>query len=80
MVSHRRFGGMISILFIICSNFLTGFFLINSLWVPPQNYLNLYRLLVWFLLANLAFKEGYTDIITWGKPERKLNPISGKIR
>ena len=42
--------------------------------VPPQNYLNLYRLLVWFLLANLAFKKGYTDIIH----ERKLNPISGK--
>lgn len=80
MKSHRRFGVVMSVLFIMCSNFLTGFFLINSLWIPPQNSLNLYRLLVWFLLANLAFREAYTDLVTWGKPVRKLNPISGKMR
>jgi phosphatidylserine synthase 2 len=78
--SHRRFGGLCSILSIVCSNFLTGFFLINNLWIPPQNNLNLYRLLVWFLLGSLAFRECYTDIITWGKPERKENPITGKMR
>ena len=61
-------------------NFLTGFFLINSLWIPPINNLNLFRLAVWFVLANLTFREAYTDVITWGTELRKKHPISGKMR
>jgi phosphatidylserine synthase 2 len=63
---HRRFGGILVIFMVIICNFLCGFFLINSLWIPPKNLLNIYRLSVWFLLSNLAFKEIYTDIKTWG--------------
>ncbi|EAR94564.1 phosphatidylserine synthase (macronuclear) [Tetrahymena thermophila SB210] len=77
---HRRFGGLLAIWFVIITNFLCGFFMINSLWIPPQNFLNLYRLLVWFLLSNLAFKEIYVDIDTWGTKKRVENPISGKCR
>jgi phosphatidylserine synthase 2 len=32
---HRRFGGILIILIVICANFLCGFFLINNLWIPP---------------------------------------------
>lgn len=42
--------------------------------------LNIYRLTVWFLLSNLAFKETYVDIDTWGTKTRVDNPISGKCR
>ena len=67
-------------MFVIIVNFLCGFFVINALWIPPKNMINLYRLLVWFLLANLAFRELYNDIDTWGTVERMKNPVSGKSR
>jgi len=75
---HRRFGSVCYMLVIICANFLTGFFLINGLWIPPKNAINLYRLMVWFLLAALTFGEGYNDIETWGTPDREKNPISAE--
>lgn len=77
---HRRFGSLIAIWVVIIVNFLCGFFMINSLWIPPKNMINIYRLVVWFLLSNLAFKEIYVDIKTWGTEERIHHPISGKCR
>ena len=71
---------MIAIGVTIIINFHCGFFLINSLWIPPTNLINIYRLFVWFLLSNLAFKEAYMDISTWGTKTRVYNPISGKCR
>jgi phosphatidylserine synthase 2 len=65
---------------VIISNFLTGFLLINGLWIPPKNYLNIFRLLIWFLLASVTFGELYDDIETWGSPKRKEQPISAEFR
>lgn len=59
---------------------MCGFFLINSLWIPPQNSFNVFRLFIWFSLSNLAFRELYNDIDTWGTWERVKNPVSGKAR
>lgn len=77
---HRRFGCMYVIWVVVIVNFLCGFFMINSLWIPPKNWINIYRLIVWFLLASMAFKEVYVDIDTWGKKTRVKNPVSGKFR
>lgn len=54
--------------------------MINSLWLPPKNMINLYRLLVWFLLSNLAFRETYNDIETWGTNKRLETKVIGKNR
>jgi phosphatidylserine synthase 2 len=50
---------LIIINLIIVINFLCGFFLINNLWIPPKNNFNKLRLIIWFCLGNLAFKEAY---------------------
>jgi len=55
---------------IITLNFLTGFLLMNNLWIPTNSYLNKMRLLIWFCLGNMAFKETYIDISTWGTQKR----------
>lgn len=78
--SHRRFGAFCFIVIIITFNFLCGFFLINSLWIPPINSFNVFRLIVWLLTSNMAFRELYIDIETWGTVERIKNPVSGKAR
>ena len=56
---HRRFGGAIYGVLLCCTNFLTGFFVINAMWIPPTNVLTVLRLAVWFTLGNMAFAEGY---------------------
>eukprot|EP01017_Pseudomicrothorax_dubius_P012883 TRINITY_DN1548_c0_g1_i6.p1 TRINITY_DN1548_c0_g1~~TRINITY_DN1548_c0_g1_i6.p1 ORF type:complete len:376 (-),score=88.40 TRINITY_DN1548_c0_g1_i6:90-1217(-) len=76
--NHKRLQNVLFAFFIICVNFLTGFLLINSLWIPPKNYFNIYRLVVWFILANLAFVEGYHDLDTYGTPANK--EISSEYR
>jgi phosphatidylserine synthase 2 len=65
---------------IITANFLTGFFMINGLWIPPVNWINIYRLLVWFLLAAITFAEMWDDIKTWGKETRKKLKITSEFR
>jgi hypothetical protein len=65
---------------IISVNFLTGFLQINGLWIRPRHYFNIYRLVVWFLLANLAFVEGWEDLKSWGKSEREGKHISAEYR
>ena len=65
---------------VIISNFLTGFFMISALWIPPKNAMNPVRLLLWFLLAAISFGELHDDIETWGTEERKKNPIPAENR
>jgi len=77
---HRRFGQVMCIGIVTISNFLTGFFLINVLWIPPKNYLNVYRLSIVYLGGILAYTEAYRDIETWGTVERATNPISAEFR
>lgn len=65
---------------VIISNFLTGFFMISALWIPPVNIMNVFRLLLWFLLAAISFGELYDDIETWGTEKRRENPIPAENR
>lgn len=50
------------------------------MWIPPYHFLPIYRLIVWFLLVNLAFRELYNDILTWNSDKRREEPISGRYR
>jgi phosphatidylserine synthase 2 len=54
-----RFGGIVQIYFIISMNFLTGFFMINALWVPPLSIPTVTRMYTWFIIGNIVFKEGW---------------------
>lgn len=67
-------------MFLISVNFLTGFFMINALWIPPSNPLSIVRLIIWFLLGNIAFKEGWNDMKTWNTYERQFNPVEARYR
>lgn len=77
---HRRFGGCCYGIFLISANFLTGFFMINALWIPPAHIITVMRLMVWFMLGNIAFKEAWNDLSTWNTPERKDNPVEARYR
>ena len=55
--SYHHFGISAGILGLATVNFLTGFFVMNSLWVPPVNWMVIYRLIIWFFLASLAYRE-----------------------
>lgn len=65
---------------IITINFMCGFYMVANLWVPPKCYLNSIRLIVWFLVGNLAFTETYKDITTWNTQERVNQPVDGQYR
>ena len=78
--SHRRLSNLIVMFVVITVNFLTGFFMINSLWIPPQCWFNIYRLSIWFLIANLAIGELYLDITTWGTSMRKDKKVGYHYR
>ena len=56
---HFRFGGIVQIYFIISMNFLCGFFMINSLWIPPLSVPTVVRMYTWFIIGNIVFKEGW---------------------
>ena len=55
---------MVSIFTGIMVNFLCAFFLINAMWIPPKNPLNLFRIVVWQILGNYVFSEIYNDVNT----------------
>jgi len=61
-------------------HFLTGFFLINMLLIPPKHWFPVSRLLLWFGFGVIAFREGWSDLITWNTHERKDNPVEGRYR
>jgi len=77
---HRRFGQVLCIFLVSITNFLAGFFLINVLWIPPKNYLNVYRLSIVYLGGILAYGEAYRDIESWGTPARATNPVTAEFR
>jgi hypothetical protein len=80
LYSHRRFGIVMNVYLVITANFLSGFFIMADLFIPPPHFINLIRLLVWFNLANIGFKEAYLDLETWGTYERKDNPVEARYR
>jgi len=61
-------------------HFLTGFFLNNNLLIPPLHPFPVLRLLLWFALGSIGFREGYEDSRTWNTPERKFVSVEGRYR
>lgn len=61
-------------------HFLAGFFLNNNLLIPPIHPFPILRLLLWFGLGSIAFREGYEDSRTWGTPERRHEAVEGRYR
>ena len=72
---HRHFEFIIMILVFVSVNFLMGFFIMNALWINPKNSLNKIRLLVWFGMAMLGFREAWDDVKTWNTPLRANVPV-----
>lgn len=77
---HKRFGIMCYIQGLLNIHFLTGFFLNNNLLIPPVHPFPILRLLLWFALGSIGFREGYEDARTWGTPARKYEPVEGRFR
>jgi len=59
---------------------LCGFFLINQFLIPPKHFFPVARLLLWFGLGRIAFKEGHRDMVTWNTYYRKDHPVEGRYR
>ena len=59
--SHRYFQGTFDLL-IFAS--VTGVTVSNSLWIPPSSNLNIFRLVIWFIIGALGFREAYDDMRT----------------
>ena len=78
--SHRHFQGLWCLLLFVSFNFVTGFTVNNSLWVPPSSKLNIVRLLIWFIIGALGFREAYDDVRTWGTELRSKKLISAQYR
>ena len=77
---HKRFGIISYIQILLTIHFLAGFFLNNNLLIPPIHPFPILRLLLWFGLGSIAFREGYEDAITWNTPQRKHTPVEGRYR
>jgi len=77
---HKRFGIMLSAMLLLVVHFLNGFFLNNNLLIPPVHPFPIIRLLHWFGLGSIIFREMYEDARTWNTHERKLNPVYGRYR
>lgn len=60
--SHSHFGAVLVIFTVVSINFLDGFFLMNSLWVPPKAWMVVYRLLIWFGMGHMAFRELHNSL------------------
>ena len=67
---HRYFQGITLFLVFVSINFITGFTVPNSLWIPPSHWVLIVRLFIWLFQGVLGFREGYDDIVTWGTPTR----------
>lgn len=48
--------------------------------IPPVHPYTVARLLLWFAIGSLGFREGYEDARTWNTPERKYNAVEGRYR
>ena len=57
-----------------------NFFTMNNLLIPPYHLFPVLRLLTWFGIGSIGFREGYEDARTWNTPERKHNSVEGRYR
>jgi phosphatidylserine synthase 2 len=78
--SHRHFQGCFCLLIFVSLNFVAGFTVSNSLWIPASSYLNIIRLVIWFITGALGFREAYDDIRTWGDKIRGTKQIYAQYR
>ena len=77
---HRHFQGTFCLLIFVSVNFVTGFTVSNSLWIPPPSKLNIIRLVIWFIIGALGFREAYDDVRTWGTDFRAKKQIYAQHR
>lgn len=77
---QRRFGCFVYIQVLLHVFFINGFFQINNFIIPPVHPFTVGRLLLWFALGSLGFREGYEDLTTWNTIERKYKPVPGRYR
>ena len=77
---HKRFGICIYMIVLLKIHFLNGFFINNNLLIPPYHPFPVIRLLIWFGLGSIGFREAYEDARTWNTPARRYTPIEGRYR
>lgn len=77
---HKRFGICIYMILLLKLHFLNGFFINNNLLIPPYHPFPVIRLLVWFGLGSIGFREAYEDARTWNTPARRYTPVEGRYR
>jgi len=77
---HRRFAGNCLPLVLFSFHFLSSFFLMNALLVPPTHPAVACRMLLWAVIGGLGFQETYADIETWGTIRRKTQAVEGRYR
>lgn len=52
----------------------------NNLLIPPLHLFPVLRLLMWFGIGAVGFREAYEDFRTWGTDERKVSKVEGRYR
>jgi hypothetical protein len=65
---HKKFGIIAYMQVLLLIHFLTGFMLNNNLLIPPKHAFPVIRLLIWFGLGAIAYREGHNDSISWNTP------------
>jgi len=77
---HKRFGIICYMHVLLFMHFLNGFFINNNLLIPPLHPFPVIRLLIWFGLGSIGYREAYEDAITWNTPQRRVTPVYGRYR
>lgn len=77
---HRTFGFVVTFYLFVIGRFLTMFFFLNSMLIPPYHFVSVVRLLCWAIFAFLPIREIYEDIRTWNTSGRKDNRVEGNYR
>ena len=77
---HKRFGTLFYVLLLVNCFFLNNFFLNNNLLIPPIHPFVIFRLLMWFGIGAIGFREGYEDARTWNTPARRHTAVEGRYR
>lgn len=77
---HKRFGIFIYMMMLLVIHFLNGFFINNNLLIPPYHPFPVIRLLIWFGVGSIGFREAYEDAKTWNTPARRYTSVEGRYR
>ena len=77
---HKRFGAFLYCNVLLHVFFLNNFFQINNFLIPPVHAFPVLRLLLWFGLGAIGFREAFEDARTWNTPQRKHISVQGRFR